>query len=93
MKIKDIKVQIALRVREVATRDRYGVDKRFVEKINPGDIIMISGNLLDSLDGYTTGKSWEVINTTNGTSKTFSSSNSVRHIFDRVTEWEQINLI
>ena len=54
---------------------------------------MISGNLLDSLDGYTTGKSWEVINTTNGTSKTFSSSNSVRHIFDRVTEWEQINLI
>ena len=42
MNAKDTKIQIALRVTKVAKCDRYGIDKKFVEKIEAGDIIFIT---------------------------------------------------
>ncbi len=91
---KDIKIQIALRIGKVRTKDRYGVDKRFVEKIEPGDILVIEGNFNEIIGwGHSIG-SWEITITGKGISKTFKSSSSLRNLIkERIVDYEQIDLI
>jgi len=61
MNAKDIKIQIALRVTKVAKCDRYGIDKKFVEKIEAGDIIFITSTMYDAAWQHLRKGSWEVL--------------------------------
>lgn len=93
MNAKDIKIQIALRVTKVAKYDRYGIDKKFVEKIEAGDIIFITSTMYDAAWQNLRKGSWEVLITNKGISKALSSAKTVNGIFNRITEFEQIGLI
>jgi len=93
MTSKDLKIQIALKVTKVAMRNSYGIDKRFIEKIEPGDMILIQTNLYDGIRSGTSKDAWEVIITNKGISKFLSNQNRVRDLFTRITEFEQIGLL
>lgn len=93
MNAKDIKIQIALRVTKVAKCDYYGIDKKFVEKIEAGDIIFITSTMYDAAWKSIRKDSWEILITNKGVLKTLSSAKKVNEIFNRITEFEQIGLV
>ena len=88
----DTKIQIALKVTKVFKRNRYGIDKKFAEKIEAGDIIFITSTMYDAIYSGHKG-SWEILITNKGILKTLSSAKKVNEIFNRITEFEQVGLI
>ena len=92
MNAKDTKIQIALRVTKVAKCYRYGIDKKFAEKIEAGDIIFITSTLYNAWQSVQK-DSWEILITNKGVSKILSSAGKVTEIFNRIIEFEQIGLI
>jgi hypothetical protein len=93
MNSKDIKIQTALRVTKVAKCSRYGIDKKFAEKIEVGDMILIASTMYDAAWPGLRKDSWEIMITNKGISKTLSSAKKVIDVFNRITEFEQIGLI
>jgi hypothetical protein len=93
MNAKDTKIQIALRVIKVAKCDYYGIDKKFVEKIEAGDIIFITSTMYDAAWKNLRKGSWEILITNKGILKALSSAKKVNEIFNRITEFEQIGLV
>ena len=90
---KELKIQIAFKVNKVSKKSYYGIDKSLVEKIEVGDIVLIQSNFEDAVTPRSTGKSWEIIITNKGISKTFSSTSRLVYLFNRVTEYEQLGLV
>ena len=92
MNAMNTKIQVALKVTEVFKRNRYGIDKRFAEKIEVGDIILITSTMYDAAWSGRKG-SWEILITNKGILKTLSSAKKVNEIFNRITGFEQVGLI
>jgi ASC-1-like (ASCH) protein len=77
----------------VAKCDYYGIDKKFVEKIEVGDIIFITSTMYDAAWQNVRKDSWEILITNKGISKTLGSAKRVNEILNRITEFEQIGLV
>lgn len=92
MNANDTKIQVALKVTKVFKRNRYGIEKKFAEKIEVGDIIFITSTLYDAAWSGRKG-SWEIFITNKGILKTLSSARKVNDIFNRITGFEQVELI
>lgn len=92
MNARDTKIQIALKVTKVFKRNRYGIEKKFAEKIEAGDIIFITSTMYDAVWSGRKG-SWEILITNKGILKTLSSAKKVNEIFNRITGFEQVGLI
>lgn len=92
MNARNTKIQIALKVTKVLKRNRYGIEKKFAEKIEVGDIIFITSTLYDAICSGRKG-SWEIFITNKNILKTLSSAKKVNDIFNRITGFEQVELI
>jgi hypothetical protein len=92
MNANDVEIQVALKVTKVSEHNVYGIDKRFAEKIEVGDIILITSTMYDAAWSGRKG-SWEIRITNKGISKTLSSAKKVNEIFNRITGFEQVGLI
>lgn len=86
------KVQIAIRVLEVTDRRSYGMDRSFLNKIKPGDLIMFEADWEYCFYGKDKG-TIKIIHVPSGETKEYSSSTIVNYIFNRITKFEQIGLI
>lgn len=91
--MKPLKIQITLRVLSVATLKTYGFDKKFAEKIEPGDLIMIESDWKSCFTPGSIGKKHEVIITNKGLSKTFTSHQYIQYLFRRITDFEQLDIL
>lgn len=92
MNAMNAKIQVALKVTKVFKRNHYGIDKRFAEKIEVGDIILITSTMYDAAWSGRKG-SWEILITNKNILKTLSSAKKVNEIFNRITGFEQVELI
>lgn len=92
-KKEDIKVQIAIRVLSVESRNSYGVDKKFLENIEPGDLILISSDWSSCFTSGLARRKHEVTITNKALTKSITTHTYLGYIFNRIKDFEQLELL